>query len=851
LNSKFEQFIIASDNHAMNDYADKGNGKQGIRERTRRILAAGAARISRRRKVEKNNYQRFQEILTLNNKSLELIVDMGEVLQGRAIANLDSMARRIRTMSADVAVMADNLIRITGGRYTRLPGIHRELGNRIEVTLPPERKPAGDLIIPINGSRMKDYRLIGTKMANLAEVWWRLVGVEIPRGFVITTAAFANFLSHNDLWEPVDRLEYLAARNPEALEAESKEIVLRIEDGEIPKELEKSVISAIEEQSQQGEVLYAVRSSAIAEDREASHAGVYRSELCVQKEAIFDAYRKVLASSYSPNALLYRSRYNLPPVEGSMAVGCMAMVDARCSGILFTRDYQDPSADRIVLSVLPELSDRVASGEKDAEEILLEGPDFSGRNSATISADELYSLAKTSRLIEGIFGRPQDIEWALDKDGKLIILQSRPLVLAGQTKGLLPENILRDIKPIMKGGIAACRGAASGPVYLLSQNELPAAIPDGSVVVARKAWPSLVSAMPQIAAIISEVGSPTGHMAILAREASLPCIVGLPGALSTLRPEQMVTVDAQSCSIYDGALPISHPTANGAKIQTVGGRHSDEEILQDVACLVVPLNLTDPASPDFKPESCRSLHDMIRFIHEKVFEAMFHFGDMVLEEQDRAVSLAAALPFPVLVYDLGGAITEREGRKSEVRIEEIASPPMRSFLKGLTDPRVRWDQPRPLSTRGFLSVVGESMAGPPADQRDLGRTSFAVASDKYLNFSTKAGYHFSTIDTYCGQNVNMNYIQFRFMGGGAAEERRARRIRFLSKVLIHLEFQPQEKGETLVARLNKYDCSTILEKLEILGRLTLVARQLDMLMDSEASPNRFAEMFIADRMEFF
>ena len=242
---------------------------------------------------------------------------------------------------------------------------------------------------------------------------------------------------------------------------------------------------------------------------------------------------------------------------------------------------------------------------------------------------------------------------------------------------------------------------------------------------------------------------------------------------------------------------------------------------------------------------------MIRFIHEKAFGVMFHFGDLAQHDRQSAIKLEASLPFELSIYDVGGGLAPQRLAASGVRPEEIASTPMTFFLKGLLDPRIRWDLPRPLSTSGFLSVVGESLSGLPPESQAIGRTSYAIISDRYMNFSTKAGYHFSTVDTYCGKSINKNYIHFRFSGGGASRERRDRRVRFLILVLDQLDFKTQQRGDALVARLEKYDREVLHARLVRLGLLTLVTRQLDMLMDSETSPEFFAQAFLKDEMKTF
>jgi pyruvate,water dikinase len=230
---------------------------------------------------------------------------------------------------------------------------------------------------------------------------------------------------------------------------------------------------------------------------------------------------------------------------------------------------------------------------------------------------------------------------------------------------------------------------------------------------------------------------------------------------------------------------------------------------------------------------------------------MFRFGDMAKRDRGHSFALKAHLPIDIQVFDVGGGLAEGAGEAGALKPEEVVSEPLRAFMGGLMDPRIRWDRPRGVSARGFLSVLGESLAAPPPAAQGVGGASFVVLSDRYMNFSTKAGYHFSTVDTYCGKVQNKNYVHFRFAGGGAAEERRARRVRFLSAVLSHLGFQVQGRDDLLTARLDKYDCDVILAALTQVGRLTMCARQLDMLMDTDNAPEFFAGAFIRDELEVF
>jgi pyruvate,water dikinase len=135
------------------------------------------------------------------------------------------------------------------------------------------------------------------------------------------------------------------------------------------------------------------------------------------------------------------------------------------------------------------------------------------------------------------------------------------------------------------------------------------------------------------------------------------------------------------------------------------------------------------------------------------------------------------------------------------------------------------------------------LASPNMEER-FGDRSYAIISDKYLNFSSRVGYHYSVLDAYCGQTVNKNYITFSFKGGAADDLRRNRRVRAIAVVLIGLDFSVDVKRDRVDARLMKYEAPVIEDKLDHLGRLLLFTRQMDMLMTSEVSVEALAKQFL-------
>ncbi len=792
-------------------------------------------------------YERFREILSYNDAILGLIADLEDKLAGRKSFSLDLVRQRIRRASLDVFVMVKNLDQLAGGAEGRLYDALERIDGEINALWPASSgRLEGPLAVPLSALRGSDAQRAGTKMANLCEVA-NGCGLPAPGGFVVTTAATSHFLAENGLWERCDRLEaVLEEGGPSALVQACEEVGAAIERAVIPAEIVQSVAGEIESTFGSRPLRLAVRSSAVGEDSaDSSHAGLYATELNVAPEGLMAAWRSVVASAFSPAAVTYRYERGLSPREALMAVGCIEMVDARCAGVVYSRPPDAPDADSVVIGATAGVGSGVAAGVANAETHLV-APGREGHVASTVlGGEDLRWLVSVARRLEGHFGSPQDVEWAIDGSGERFVLQSRPLVTFAP--GAVPGHVT-DRDPLLAGGSTACPGVGSGTVAVVREPHDLSSFPEGAVLVAHHSSPSFVSVMRRCAAIVTDIGSPTGHMASLAREFGVPAVVGLEGATGTLRTGRLVTVDASSCRVYHGELAIER---SARPAEAVPADSPALERLRAVARLVTPLGLTDPAVRGFTPDECRSLHDLTRYVHEKAYGAVFHFGDLASEDRHHSFKLDARLPIVVRVFDVGGGVTLSRSGGGRVRVEEVSSSPFRALLDGMLEPRIRWDLPRPVSVRGFLSVLGESMAGPPAETLQVGRLSYAIVSDCYLNFSTKAGYHFQTIDTYCGTSQNKNYVHFRFKGGAADEARRHRRIRFVRAVLEALDFRVEVRSDLLNARLDKYSGEWIRARLVDLGHLTMCARQLDMLMDGDDSPDHFAAAFLASEWERF
>jgi pyruvate,water dikinase len=272
------------------------------------------------------------------------------------------------------------------------------------------------------------------------------------------------------------------------------------------------------------------------------------------------------------------------------------------------------------------------------------------------------------------------------------------------------------------------------------------------------------------------------------------------------------------------------------------------QTLRKVADLIIPLHLLDPQSPDFIPQNCRSLHDITRFVHENSYKVMFQVSDLISYEKGGAVKLSAPIPLDLYIVDLGGGLQAGTVRANKITVANLASVPFRALMEGMLHEDVREIEPRPIHVSGLLAVMREQMLAPAGDR--FGDRSYAVISEKYLNFSSRVGYHYSILDSYCGNNINNNYVTFSFKGGAADDLRRNRRVRAIANILEKHDFMVSVKGDQVSARLLKYAKPIIEEKLNMLGKLLLFTRQMDMLMNSEASVDMVVQNFLSGNYRY-
>ncbi|MBM4286050.1 MAG: phosphoenolpyruvate synthase [Deltaproteobacteria bacterium] len=825
-------------------------------------------------------YALFRDLLDSNSQLLNLITDVEEKLQGREVFGMSYVRSQATRAAFHAFRMVKSLDVLSGHRHPALYAVLEDLNRRIQAVLESgaESRPAA-WVLPYSRITKEMVDWVGGKNANLGEVVNR-VGLPTPGGFAITTRAFADFLAANDLVEEINKRKMeMEALDPESIRQLSEAIQALILDAALPPDLESAILGAYDALAAQAAAtgrpapLVSLRSSAIGEDSELSFAGQYLTVLNVPRERLLAAYREVVASLYSSRALAYRLHKGVRDEDSAMSVACLEMVPSVASGVMYSRHPFDVLKDHVVITAVFGLGPYAVDGvitpdtyvvAKDRARTLLEthvsskpvqleaGPQGGLRETPVppamqeapcLTPEQRRILADYAIRLEEHYQCPQDVEWALDPGGRLLVLQTRPLHLEARTHGESAAPALPGYPVLLEGAAVACPGVGCGPACLVHGEEDLLHFPEGGVLVARHSSPKFVLVMPRAQAIVTESGSVAGHMAAVAREFGVPTLLDAHTATRALTPGQEVTVDAYAGRVYRGRVPellalkeVRQPHMRDTPVY---------QILKQVANLMVPLTLVDPKAPEFKPENCRSLHDIARLVHEISYTEMFRVSDLVTERGGGAVRLCAPIPLDLFLIDLGEGLTSDAAGKEEITEEMVVCAPLQALLKGLTFQGLRGLEPRPVQLSGLFSVMREQwLSAPPAQER-FGDRSYAIVSRKYLNFSSRVGYHYCVIDAYCGDTVNKNYITFSFKGGAADDVRRNRRARSIAVVLVALDFAVDVKGDRVDARFQKYPGAVIAEKLELLGRLLIFTRQMDMLMTGEVSVEALAHAFLS------
>lgn len=456
--------------------------------------------------------------------------------------------------------------------------------------------------------RMSDLPQVGGKNASLGEMVSQLtpVGVRVPDGFATTADAYRRFLETDGLGVRIDRaIAGLDVSDVTRLAETGARIRSWIEAQSLPADLDDDIRSAYESllsgQPDPDQVTWAVRSSATAEDLpDASFAGQQETFLHIAGiENVLRAVKDVFASLYTDRAIAYRAERGMDAGGVAISAGVERMVrsDIASSGVMFTLDTETGFEQVVLITSVYGLGETIVQGTTNPDEFYVSKPCLqagrpailrrklgtkqtalryaadAGPGSSTDLAEvpmaertrfsitdaQVEELARSALTIESHYGRPMDIEWALDGvDGLLYIVQARPETVASRRNAnIVRRYVLKEHSDVIVRGRAVGERIGGGRVRVLHDaSEMPVFQP-GEVLVADRTDPDWEPIMKMASAIVTDSGGRTCHAAIVARELGIPAVVGTADATRQLIDGADVTVacsEGDEGRVYQGQL---------------------------------------------------------------------------------------------------------------------------------------------------------------------------------------------------------------------------------------------------------------------------------------------------------
>ncbi len=820
-------------------------------------------------------FKRFQNILQQNNAGMEIIADLGGKMGGDYVFDRQYLVDSVRKLKELALSSVYDLNFITKNQFLSIYEIIENLANELEIEL------SGKMVIHdakrvyhLNEIEEGMEDIVGSKAHNLSKLI-NLPKINLAPGFVATIGCFRDYLAYNNLFEKIALLIEACEKEEKSVETVSNAICLMILGGEVPPNIRKDVLHAAEQICEEkSEITYfSVRSSAVGEDGELSFAGLHDSFLNVRFNELLSMFKKVLASLYNPESLTYRLKMNLFPMEMAMPVLYQTMIPSQVAGVLYTLDPSNPDTSESILSGSWGLGKVVVEGQgaidtfrisRTPPNAVVEQKINSKRwmlaplergsarkvpgalqDKPCLTSQQISQITETGLILERFFKRPLDVEWSLDKKERVWILQARPLKIVRTKRTAQPElsEVLKEHPILIKEkGMIAYRGIGAGPVWIVENGDDLNKFPAEAVLVSRYAMPWLAKIIPLASAIITDVGTTTGHMATVAREFRVPTIVGTGLATELLTSNQLITVDAERNIVYEGRLEelLQHRLLEKPVFETT----KEYQLLRRLLKKISPLSLTDPNAPNFTPKGCRSFHDVMHFAHEKSFQALTQIGkDPRAFLRRGGKRLKSHIPLDLVLIDLGGGISDEIGQEKYIDPDQITSVPMRAIWEGLSSPDTWSMEPIPVDFKGLMSsltrtrsteVLGNSFPG----------VNLGVIGNDYVNLSLPLGYHFTTVEAGVGPKTENNYISFRFFGGVTDITRRSRRATLLMNILERVDFKVNISGDLVIARAIDLTGDQIRKNLNLIGRLIGFTRQLDVLLKNDADVERYMEKFM-------
>ena len=294
----------------------------------------------------------------------------------------------------------------------------------------------------------------------------------------MTTDSYQDFIIETGMESKILKiLSNLNSEDIKSINKTSAKLQKLIRNAPIPSKILDSIkknYSRLSEKCHADAVPVAVRSSATAEDLPTtSFAGQHDTYLWINNpDRVVEKIQQCWASLFTPRAIDYRAKNHIIQEKVLMSVGVQKMVNSRSAGVMFTIDPTNGDPSKVVIEgnwglgetvvlgsvnpdkfvidkVMKEIEERTVSAkhlecvyDPDVGKVVNAALPDEMQSQSCLKEDEIFALFNTAKTIETHYGRPMDIEWAIDRDvcspENIFIVQARPETVWSQ----------RQVKPI-------------------------------------------------------------------------------------------------------------------------------------------------------------------------------------------------------------------------------------------------------------------------------------------------------------------------------------------------------------------------------------------------------------------
>jgi pyruvate,water dikinase len=478
------------------------------------------------------------------------------------------------------------------------------------------------IIVWLGEEAAGDAKLVGGKAAGLSGMI--KAGIPVPPGFIVTTEAYKQFVLETGIAGYIKYVleEVVVSGKPSEYEKASELIRSKFVRTPMPHRIVSEIVEAyrrLAELSGVEEPLVAVRSSATVEDLpEASFAGQQETYLNVKgADSVVEMVKRAWSSLWTARALSYRDSLNVDHEAALMAVIVQKMVNSRSSGVAFTIHPVTGEEDKVVIEAIWGLGEYIVGGkvtpdrfvisksnleilekrvsekrkalfydprsssnvevevpvgDEDVKNLHLKYPEIAElivkhgvrADRQALNDDEVRVLAGLALKVESYFGKPMDVEWAIDADipgpNNIFLVQARPETVWSKRKAVeKPREEVVEVEAgkVLVKGIPASPGVAYGKaVVALTVDEAARKMKKGDILVTKMTDPDWVPYMKIASAIVTDEGGMTAHAAIVSRELGIPAVVGTGNATKVLRDGLEITVDGSRGVVYAGRVEV-------------------------------------------------------------------------------------------------------------------------------------------------------------------------------------------------------------------------------------------------------------------------------------------------------